>query len=73
MDRGGTPVEGPGAYYEPTVVTGAEQSSEIVQQEVFGPVLAVLGFNTDDEAIALANDTRYGLAASAWTRALVTR
>jgi betaine-aldehyde dehydrogenase len=65
---GGAPVDGPGAYYEPTVVTGAEQSSEIVQQEVFGPVLAVLGFNTDDEAIALANDTRYGLAASAWTR-----
>jgi betaine-aldehyde dehydrogenase len=66
--RGGALLDGPGAYYEPTVVTGAEQSSEIVQQEVFGPVLAVLGFSTDDEAIALANDTRYGLAASAWTR-----
>ena len=53
---------------EPTVITGASQDSEIVQHEVFGPVLAVLGFSSDDEALALANDTRYGLAASAWTR-----
>jgi betaine-aldehyde dehydrogenase len=67
-ERGGAPVEGPGAFYAPTVITGAQQSSEIVQQEVFGPVLAVLGFTSDDEALALANDTRYGLAASAWTR-----
>ena len=52
----------------PTVVTGAQQSSEIVQQEVFGPVLAVQSFSNDNEAFALANDTRYGLAASAWTR-----
>jgi betaine-aldehyde dehydrogenase len=67
-ERGGTPIDGPGAYYKPTIITGAPQSSEIVQQEVFGPVLAVLGFSTDDEALALANDTKYGLAASAWTR-----
>ena len=65
---GGEVIDGPGAYYRPTVVTGAPQSSEIVQHEVFGPVLAVLGFTSDDEALALANDTRYGLAASAWTR-----
>ena len=50
------------------VVTGAEQSSEIVQQEVFGPVPAVQSFSNDNEAFTLANDTRYGLAASAWTR-----
>ncbi len=67
-ERGGAPLDGPGAYYAPTVVTGAAQSSEIVQEEVFGPVLSVLGFTSDDEAFALANDTRYGLAASAWTR-----
>jgi betaine-aldehyde dehydrogenase len=66
--RGGRPLEGPGAFYEPTVVTGAEQDSEIVQQEVFGPVLTVQSFTNDNEAFALANDTRYGLAASAWTR-----
>jgi betaine-aldehyde dehydrogenase len=67
-ERGGAPLDGPGAYYAPTVVTGAAQSSEIVQEELFGPVLSVLGFTSDDEALALANDTRYGLAASAWTR-----
>lgn len=56
-----------GAYYRPTLITGAEQKSEIVQQEVFGPVLTALPFDTDDEAIALANDTPYGLAASVWS------
>jgi betaine-aldehyde dehydrogenase len=66
--RGGAPLDRPGAFYAPTVVTGAQQSSEIVQNEVFGPVLTVLPFASDDEALALANDTRYGLAASAWTR-----
>jgi len=57
-----------GAYYLPTLVAGLGQDAEIVQQEVFGPVLVVLPFETDDEAIALANDTGYGLAASAWSR-----
>lgn len=57
-----------GAYYLPTLVTGAEQSAEIVQSEVFGPVLVVLPFDSDDEGLALANDTPFGLAASAWTR-----
>jgi betaine-aldehyde dehydrogenase len=66
--RGGVMPEGPGAYYPPTVIADADQSSEIVQNEVFGPVVCVLGFMTDDDAFAMANDTRYGLAASAWTR-----
>ncbi|MFJ3270683.1 gamma-aminobutyraldehyde dehydrogenase [Streptomyces sp. NPDC086776] len=57
-----------GAYYRPTLVAGAAQDSEIVQSEIFGPVLVVLPFDTDDEGIALANDTPYGLAASAWSR-----
>ncbi|GAB3960470.1 gamma-aminobutyraldehyde dehydrogenase [Streptomyces sparsus] len=57
-----------GAFYRPTLVTGAPQDSEIVQREVFGPVLTVLPFDSDDEGLALANDSPYGLAASAWSR-----
>ncbi|MCX4819713.1 gamma-aminobutyraldehyde dehydrogenase [Streptomyces sp. NBC_01142] len=57
-----------GAYYLPTLVAGAAQDSEIVQSEIFGPVLVVVPFDSDDEGIALANDTPYGLAASAWSR-----
>jgi betaine-aldehyde dehydrogenase len=56
-----------GAYYRPTLVTGASQQSEIARDEVFGPVLVVLPFDSDDEGLALANDTVFGLAASAWT------
>ncbi|MER6534392.1 gamma-aminobutyraldehyde dehydrogenase [Streptomyces sp900105755] len=56
-----------GAYYRPTLVADAPQDSEIVQSEIFGPVLVVLPFDGDDEGIRLANDTPYGLAASAWT------
>ena len=57
-----------GAYYEPTLVVDAHQRSEIVQDEVFGPVLVVLPFDSDDQGLELANDTPFGLAASAWTR-----
>ncbi len=57
-----------GAYYRPTLVVDAAQDSEIVRDEVFGPVLVVLPFDTDDEGLAMANDTVFGLAASAWTR-----
>jgi len=59
-----------GAFYRPTLVTNAAQDSEIVQEEIFGPVLAALPFESDDEGLALANNTAYGLAASAWTRDL---
>ncbi|HEX2704203.1 MAG TPA: aldehyde dehydrogenase family protein, partial [Candidatus Lustribacter sp.] len=56
-----------GAYYEPTLVTGADPASEIVREEIFGPVLVAVPFDSDDDALALANDSPYGLAASAWT------
>lgn len=57
-----------GYYIEPTVITDVDQRAEIVQSEVFGPVLTVNSFKDDGEAIRLANDVPYGLAASLWTK-----
>jgi aminobutyraldehyde dehydrogenase len=64
---GGVRPSGPGAYYEPTVIAGPDQRSEIVQDEVFGPVVTVQRFSDEDQAIAWANDVRFGLAASVFT------
>jgi len=57
-----------GYYYEPTIITGADQKSEIIQSEVFGPVLTINSFKDEQEAIQLGNDVVYGLAASVFTR-----
>jgi betaine-aldehyde dehydrogenase len=57
-----------GFFYEPTVVAGLEQSDELVQDEIFGPVITVQRFSEEAQAIELANSTRYGLASSVWTR-----
>ncbi len=65
---GGKPAKGPGYFYEPTVIAGAGQKSEIVQNEVFGPVLTVLPFKDEAQAVELANDVVYGLASSVFTQ-----
>ena len=64
---GGRPADRAGWFYEPSVVIGVDQASEIVQQEVFGPVVTVQRAGGEDEAIAMANGVEYGLAASVWT------
>ncbi|MER7584193.1 aldehyde dehydrogenase family protein [Kitasatospora sp. NPDC097691] len=65
---GGGPADGPGFFFQPTVVAGVRQDDAIVQEEVFGPVLTVQPFTDEDDAVRLANDVPYGLAASVWTR-----
>ncbi|MEO0422473.1 MAG: aldehyde dehydrogenase [Pseudomonadota bacterium] len=56
-----------GYYYEPTIFTGVRNDMRIAREEIFGPVLSVIGFDTADEAIAMANDSIYGLAGAVWT------
>jgi aminomuconate-semialdehyde/2-hydroxymuconate-6-semialdehyde dehydrogenase len=56
-----------GCYVQPTIYTGLRESARCVKEEIFGPVCHIAPFDADDEAVAMANDTRYGLAASIWT------
>ena len=67
---GGTPIDGPGSFYTPTVITDIQPGSEILREEIFGPVLAIIPFDTEDDAVALANDTEYGLVSYVFTENL---
>jgi acyl-CoA reductase-like NAD-dependent aldehyde dehydrogenase len=68
---GGEPARvgnGKGYFWKPTIFDGVKNDMTIAREEIFGPVLAVLAFDSFDDAIAMANDTAYGLAAAVWTR-----
>ena len=70
--HGGKPADGPevpgGHFIEPTIFTDVSNAMRIAQEEVFGPVLSIIGFDTEIEAISIANEIAYGLAAGVWTR-----
>ncbi|WP_457945856.1 aminobutyraldehyde dehydrogenase [Pseudarthrobacter sp. alpha12b] len=67
IETGGHQAGDKGFFFEPTIVTGARQSDDIVQKEAFGPVITVQKFSTEEEAVELANDVDYALASSVWT------
>ena len=67
---GGEAIEGPGHFYPPTVLTGVPTNAKMFREEIFGPVAPISTFATDDEGIAMANDTEYGLVAYAFTQDL---
>jgi succinate-semialdehyde dehydrogenase/glutarate-semialdehyde dehydrogenase len=70
VTTGGNPIEGDGTFFEPTVVTGVTRDAQILREEIFGPVLAIATFDTEDEAVRLANDTEYGLVSYVFTENL---
>lgn len=68
ITAGGLAANRPGFFFPPTVVADLRQDDEMIQKEIFGPVITIQKFHTEDEAIAMANGVEYGLASSVWTR-----
>jgi acyl-CoA reductase-like NAD-dependent aldehyde dehydrogenase len=66
-DAARRPECGDGRFVEPTIFTSVDNGMRIAQEEVFGPVLAVIPFTVEDDAVAIANDSRFGLGAGVWT------
>ncbi|MGD0981544.1 MAG: aldehyde dehydrogenase family protein, partial [Solirubrobacteraceae bacterium] len=67
---GGEPLDGPGYFYRPTVLTGVASDSRLLSEEIFGPVAPIVTFDSEEEALAAANDTEFGLVAYLFTRDL---
>ncbi|MGF3056015.1 NAD-dependent succinate-semialdehyde dehydrogenase [Microbacterium sp. YY-01] len=70
IHTGGSRIDGPGTFFAPTVITNVASGSEILREEIFGPVLAIATFDTEDEAVQLANNTEYGLVSYVFTENL---
>jgi succinate-semialdehyde dehydrogenase/glutarate-semialdehyde dehydrogenase len=70
VQTGGKALEGEGTFYEPTVVTDVQPGSDILREEIFGPVLAIIPFDDEDDAVRIANDTEYGLVSYVFTESL---
>ena len=67
---GGSPADGPGYFFQPTVVTGVPKTARVMQEEIFGPVAPIASFSTEEEVLEAANSTEYGLVAYVFTRDL---
>ena len=70
LRTGGSAIERPGTFFEATVLSDVQPGSSILREEIFGPVLAIVSFETEDEAVRIANDTEYGLVSYVYTRDL---
>ena len=64
---GGEPGDGKGAFYKPTVLAKVDSAMEVAQEEIFGPVVTIIPFADEKDAVRIANDTKYGLFATVWT------
>lgn len=70
VEIGGSAIEGPGSFYQATVLSDVQAGSEILREEIFGPILAIVPFDSEDDAVRLANDTEYGLVSYVYTENL---
>jgi succinate-semialdehyde dehydrogenase/glutarate-semialdehyde dehydrogenase len=70
LRTGGSPVEGEGTFYEPTVLSDVPPESDILREEIFGPVLTIVPFDDEDDAVRIANSTEYGLVSYVYTENL---
>ncbi|PPF77506.1 NAD-dependent succinate-semialdehyde dehydrogenase [Subtercola sp. Z020] len=71
VTAGGAGMDGPGTFFQPTVIADVQPGSDILREEIFGPVLAIIPFDDEDDAVRLANDTEYGLVSYVFTESIV--